>query len=311
MGRLQRKLGLTIDSLLAVELVTADGRVVRASEDENPELFWGMRGAGANFGIVTSFEFLLHPFEGQVTHGTVTPSDRAGRGAGRAATASSWRTGPTSCGRRSGWRVGAGRSRSGRVRCPCSTAARRRSGARPRRAARARAIRSRTRSSRSSTSSSQRLLRRADGVGAALLDEELASSPRSPTALVRDWADQVSRRPRRSRGWLLGLGVGARDRVRLRGRHRVHGPRRRLLGGRRDRLERRRARRRLPLLGAGRRSTRRRRTRSAGRYVNDVIEVGADVARTIYGDAKYERLVALKREWDPDNVFRLNQNITP
>ena len=84
MGRLQRKLGLTIDSLRAVELVTADGRVVRASEDENPELFWGMRGAGANFGIVTSFEFQLHPFEGSVTHGTVThPIERAER-AGRA-----------------------------------------------------------------------------------------------------------------------------------------------------------------------------------------------------------------------------------
>jgi hypothetical protein len=49
----------------------------------------------------------------------------------------------------------------------------------------------------------------------------------------------------------------------------------------------------------------------AGRYVNDVVEVGDDVARTIYGDAKYERLRALKREWDPDNVFRLNQNIRP
>src|SRR5436190_10039475 len=78
MGRLQRKLGLTIDSLRAVELVTADGRVVSASEDENPELFWGMRGAGPNFGIVTSFEFQLHPFAGLVTHGTVThPVERA------------------------------------------------------------------------------------------------------------------------------------------------------------------------------------------------------------------------------------------
>jgi FAD/FMN-containing dehydrogenase len=50
---------------------------------------------------------------------------------------------------------------------------------------------------------------------------------------------------------------------------------------------------------------------SDGRYVNDVAEVGAGVARTVYGDAKYDRLVALKREWDPDNVFRLNQNIQP
>jgi FAD/FMN-containing dehydrogenase len=61
-GRLQRNFGLTIDSLRAVELVTADGRSVRASETEEPDLFWGIRGAGWNFGIVTAFEFGLHPF---------------------------------------------------------------------------------------------------------------------------------------------------------------------------------------------------------------------------------------------------------
>ena len=48
-----------------------------------------------------------------------------------------------------------------------------------------------------------------------------------------------------------------------------------------------------------------------GRYVNDVAETGTDVARTIYGAAKYDRLATLKRLWDPDNVFRLNQNIQP
>ncbi len=61
-GRLQRQFGLTIDNLTAVELVTADGRLVRASETEEPELFWGMRGAGWNFGIATAFEFQLQPF---------------------------------------------------------------------------------------------------------------------------------------------------------------------------------------------------------------------------------------------------------
>ena len=61
-GRLQRNFGLTIDNLRAVELVTADGRFVRASETEEPDLFWGMRGAGWNFGIATAFEFELQPF---------------------------------------------------------------------------------------------------------------------------------------------------------------------------------------------------------------------------------------------------------
>jgi hypothetical protein len=48
-----------------------------------------------------------------------------------------------------------------------------------------------------------------------------------------------------------------------------------------------------------------------GAYVNDVVETGVDVVRGIYGDTKYERLVALKRAYDPDNVFRLNQNVKP
>ena len=56
-----RKHGLTIDQLLSVDLVTADGEFVKASETENADLFWGVRGGGGNFGIVTEFEFRLNP----------------------------------------------------------------------------------------------------------------------------------------------------------------------------------------------------------------------------------------------------------
>jgi FAD/FMN-containing dehydrogenase len=65
-GHLRRKHGLSIDNLLSVEIVTADGRVRTASATEHPDLFWAVRGAGSNFGVVTSFEFLVHPLGPQV-----------------------------------------------------------------------------------------------------------------------------------------------------------------------------------------------------------------------------------------------------
>ena len=68
-GWLERKHGLACDNLLAAELVTFDGRVVRASADENPELLWALRGGGGSFGVVTSLEVALHPVGPEVFAG--------------------------------------------------------------------------------------------------------------------------------------------------------------------------------------------------------------------------------------------------
>jgi FAD/FMN-containing dehydrogenase len=70
-GFLMRKHGLAVDNLLAAEVVTAEGSVVRASADEHPDLFWALRGGGGNFGVVTAFRFLLHPVGPTVMAGPV------------------------------------------------------------------------------------------------------------------------------------------------------------------------------------------------------------------------------------------------
>jgi len=71
------KYGLTVDSLLAVDLVTAEGLVLRASASEHPDLFWGVRGGGGNFGIVIAFEFQLHPVGSLLAGKVVYPMTKA------------------------------------------------------------------------------------------------------------------------------------------------------------------------------------------------------------------------------------------
>ena len=70
-GRISRRFGLTLDAIRSVDIVTADGNLVHASDTDNPDLFWAVRGGGGNFGVVTTFELQLYPMQSRVIGGTV------------------------------------------------------------------------------------------------------------------------------------------------------------------------------------------------------------------------------------------------
>jgi FAD/FMN-containing dehydrogenase len=76
-GHLSRRYGLTIDNLLSVDVVLADGRFITASAQENDDLFWAVRGGGGNFGVVTSFEFRAHPVKNVIAGPTLWPLEQA------------------------------------------------------------------------------------------------------------------------------------------------------------------------------------------------------------------------------------------
>jgi len=300
MGRLQRRYGLTIDNLRAVELVTADGQRVRASEDENPELFWGLRGAGANFGIATAFEFALHPFDGTVTHGAVThPIDRLDDVVALfrdAVESGPDQLMPTLLVGRTDVSISVLHSGS------------------PEQAERDLAELRAFGPPIADTIEVKPYL-----VAQHLADEEMEWGHRFymksaflrelPTDAVRRCVEFVADASAGTESvlsvWAWGGAIASvpEDGTAFSGREASY-----WISAEAQWDD-------LQLDGSNREWVRNTAEEFMpyaldGRYVNDVAEAGADV-RSVYGDAKYERLVALKRAWDPDNVFRLNQNIKP
>jgi FAD/FMN-containing dehydrogenase len=315
MGRLQRRFGLTIDNLLAVELVTADGRFVRASEDEEPELFWGMRGAGPNFGIVTSFEFRLHPVDGTVMHGVVehpveraealaeryrelveTGSDAAWASFGVALALPAEEYPPEVAGGPIAYTTVL---HSG----PAEDAERDLAPVRGLSGAVVDSIESKP------YLTTQRLADEATAWGHRF-SMRSAFLRSLPDEVVRAWVERVGRIPDGASGgysvWSCGGAIAAvsDEQTAFTGREGLHWVSAEVQWDALELDEACRAWGRSALAEA-------RPYEAVGRYVNDVAEVEDGLARTIYGDAKYARLVSLKRRWDPDNVFRLNQNIQP
>jgi Berberine and berberine like len=305
MGRLQRKFGLTIDNLLSVDLVTADGRFVRASEDENPDLFWGLRGAGANFGVATSFRFRLHPMDGTITFGSVVhPIERARELA--QLYGELIETGPDELWGSFTLAVDGGRpvASIGVFHCGSIEAA-------------------------------ERDLAQLRSFGPAIADSIAPKSylevqrmndepqawghrfymksgflPAFPDELVDACVKAISRVPDETECgiylWSCGRAYAAvpDEATAFSGRNAVFWFEAEAMWDdvAQDQACRAWTRTTMDQVQP---------FTSAGRYVNDVADAGEDVVRSVYGDAKYERLVALKRVWDPDNVFRLNQNIRP
>ncbi|HEU5064284.1 MAG TPA: FAD-binding oxidoreductase [Gaiellaceae bacterium] len=304
MGRLQRRFGLTIDNLLSVELVTADGQLVRASEKENGDLFWGLRGAGANFGIVTSFEFRLHPLDGAVTHGTVThPIERATE------LASIFReteeAAPDELWLGFGLGLAAGEPVATVQVLHCGRVAQ-----------------------------AERDLEKLRAFGPPLADTIEAKPylvpqgmnddamrwghrfymksgfiPDLPEELIALLVEHMGRVPDGADGgvsfWAMGGAIAEvpEDATAFTGREAAFWIAAEILWDD-EALDDRCRNWTRALMDDALPFT------SAGHYVNDVAEAGQDPA-SIYGAEKYERLVLLKQAWDPENVFRFNQNVRP
>jgi FAD/FMN-containing dehydrogenase len=306
MGRLQRKYGLTIDNLLSADVVTADGKLVHASDDENADLFWGLRGAGANFGIVTSLEYRLHRVDRVITHGVLTqPLDRVRDLA--ALFRDEAETAPDELSLGFGMSLDEDRQPIAYItvlHCgPLADA--------ERDLARLRAF---------DPGAAASIEAKPYLTTQTMNDERMRWGHRfyMKSALLPDLSDEVvdrfaahvSRIPAGAEaeftGWAMGRAIAAvpDDATAFTGRAAGVWIAAEVFWDDASIDDACRSWVRASLADIQEFVT-------TGRYVNDVAEIGDDVTRSVYGDAKYERLVALKRAWDPDNVFRLNANIRP
>jgi FAD/FMN-containing dehydrogenase len=313
MGRLQRRFGFSIDNMLEVDLVTAESDRLRVSEEENADLFWGIRGAGPNFGVVTAFEFRLHELGTTVTQGILAwegkrsheVADRVHEylasapnevmvsfGFGLATADPPFL--PEIAGQPL---VYVAATHSGHVDEAESVLRPLRELAPSMDTVEPRSYLDVQTSGDEEMAWGKRFYMKG-GFLAELSDAyvdvglERLTDPPGPDCTITLWAqggaiDSVSPGAMAFTGreapfW---LGVEAAwDDPALDDAH--------IAWGRTtmDALQ--------PFT-------------APGHYVNDVVESGEDVVRSIYGPAKYERLVGLKRIYDPDNVFRLNQNVKP
>ena len=308
MGRLQRRFGFSIDNVRSVELVTADDRVLTVSEDEEPELFWGIRGAGPNFGVVTSFEFDLHELGPVVTQGFVDfPAERGHEIVARVR--EYLETAPDEVFVSFGVAIGTEDDGEDQVGRPVPYVGVTYSG---------------------SPDAAEDVLRPLRDLGPLVdtfrqvpylelqtaNDEEMSWGKRFYmkggflAELSDDFVDAALANVSTSHGaitlWAQGGAISRvpEDAMAFTGRDAAF-----WLGVEADWDD---AAEDEAMIGWGRTTMAALEPfTAAGHYVNDVVETGRDVVRSVYGDAKYERLVGLKRAFDPDNVFRLNQNIEP
>jgi FAD/FMN-containing dehydrogenase len=311
MGRLQRRWGYSIDNMLALDLVTADGTRVRTSDEEHQELFWGMRGAGPNFGVVTSFEFRLHQLGETITQGLLLfPGERARELAARLREWSP--TAPDEVMASFGFGVGGPDEPPHLQGRPIVYTAITHSG---------------------NPGDADEVVRPLRDLGASvdtieprryldvqtMADEEMGWGKRFymkggflaelSDAFVDAGVQSVVAGPGAGCSITLWLQGGAIARVDPAGMAFTGREAPFWLGVEEEwddpALDEAHIEWGRSTMGALQPFT------AAGHYVNDMVETGEEVVRSIYGDAKYERLRDLKRQYDPDNLFRLNQNVKP